>query len=113
MHFFGIPTTLMSLDGFSWQYLFERRWWPNRIPNWALGKEDVGKAHGSTALVVTKVATEAGQTGSLSEAPHVATEYGLFVSTKCVTFALDKDAKSDREDQQPQGCEKEEKASDS
>ena len=78
-----------------------------------LGKEDVGKAHGSTASVVTKVATEDCQTGSSSKTPHVATEYGLSVSTKCVTFALDKDAKSDREDQQPQGCEKEEKASDS
>ena len=27
-----------SLDRFSWQFLFERRWWPNRIPNWAWGK---------------------------------------------------------------------------
>ena len=78
-----------------------------------LGKEDVGKAHGSTTSLVTKVATEAGQTGSPSTTPHAATEYGLSVSTKCVTFALDKDAKSDGEDQQLQGCEKEEKASDS
>ena len=78
-----------------------------------LGKPDVGKAHGSTALVVKKAATEDRQTGSSSKTPHVATEYGLYVSTKCVTFALDKDAKSDREDQQLEGCEKEEKASDS
>ena len=32
---FGIATTLMSLDRFSWQFLFEGRWWPNHIPNWA------------------------------------------------------------------------------
>ena len=58
-----------------------------------LGKDDVGKARGSTASVATKVATEACQTGSSSRTPHVATEYGLSVSTKCVTIALDKDAK--------------------
>ena len=62
---------------------------------------------------MTKVATEAGQTGSSSKTPHVATEDGLSVSTKCVTFALDTDANSDREDQQLEGYEKEEKASDS
>ena len=72
-----------------------------------------GKAHGSTASAVTKVATEDCQTGSSSKTPHAATEDGLSVSTKCVTFALDKDANNDREDKQPEGCEKEEKASDS
>ena len=71
-----------------------------------LGKEDVGKSHGSTTSVVTKVATEDRQTGSSSKTPHVATDYDLFVSTKCVTFALDKYAKIDREDQQIEGCEK-------
>ena len=99
-----------------------------------MGKEDVGKAHGSTALVVTKVATEAGQTGSSRKTPHVATEYGLSVSTKCVTFALgpkddlksnnetgqDKYPKSDkahvpnsnteREEKQLEGCQKDPKS---
>ena len=113
----GIPTALMSLDGFSWQFLFERRWWPNRIPNWAWGHEiDIGLLR---KYVVGKgpwhhsLATEDCQTRSSSKTPHAATKDGLSVSTKCVTFALDKDAKSDREDQQPEGCEKEEKASDS
>ena len=61
-----------------------------------LRKEDVGKAHGSTTSVVTKAATEDCQTRSSSKTPHVATEDGLSVSTKCVALALDKDAKSDR-----------------
>ena len=86
-----------SLERFSWQFQFERKRWPDRIPNWAWGhalyigllrKEDVpthtpkdfdwpklqsawsqGKAHGSTASVVTEVATS-------SNTPHVATEDG-------------------------------------
>ena len=78
-----------------------------------LGKEDVGKAHGSTASVVTKVATEDRQTISSSTTPHAATEYGLSVSTKCVTFALIKYATIDIYDQQPEGCGNDEKASDS
>ena len=127
-----------SLDRYSWQFQFERKWWPNRIPNWTWGhaldigllrKEDVpthipkdfdwpklqsawsqGKAHGSTASVVTKVATEDCQTVSSSGTPNAGTEDGLSVSTKCVTFALgpeenrnnnnetgqDKDPKSDK-----------------
>ena len=64
-----------------------------------LGTEDVGKAPGSTASVVTKVATEDCQTGSSSDTPHVATEYGLSVPTKRVTFALGpkEDLKSNNE----------------
>ncbi len=65
------------------------------------------------ASFVTKVDTEDRHTGLSSNTQHVATEDGLSVSTKCVTFALDKYATSDREDQQLEGCEKEEKASDS
>ena len=110
---------------FSWQFQFERKWWPNRIPNWAWGhaldigilrKEDVpthipkdfdwpklqsawsqGKAHGSTASVVTEVATS-------SDTPHVATEDGL--TTKHVTFAV----ANDTEKKQLEGCEKDPKS---
>ena len=58
-------------------------YWPKLQSAWSQGK-----AHGSTASVVTKVATEDCQTGSSSDTPHVATEYGLSVSTKRVTFGV-------------------------
>ena len=49
--------------------------WPKLQAAWPKGK-----AHGSTASVVTEVATS-------SDTPHVATEDGL--TTKHVTFAVD------------------------
>ena len=99
--------------------------WPKLQLAWSQGK-----AHGNTASAVTKVATEDCQTRSSSDTPHVATEDGLSVSTKRVTFALgpkedrksnnetgqDKYPKSDKandpnsntetEEKQPEGCEK-------
>ena len=108
-----------SLERFSWQFQFERKRWPDRIPNWAWGhaldigllrKEDVpthipkdfdwpklqsawsqGKAHGSTASVVAEASTS-------SDTPHNATEDGLTA------------ADNDTEKKQPEGCEKDPKS---
>ena len=141
-----------SQQRFSWQFLWEMRWRPEHIPNWAWGhaldlgllkKEEVpphipqdfdwpklqsawyqGKAHGGTALAVTKaLGCPAGTSSGTPNAPAV----------ESVTLAQgpkedpesknetgqDKDpeghkeedpnSKVEREEKQPEGCKEDPK----